>query len=213
VAIDDDFIDSSKKRKDVPWTHPPYCIIPSSIGSTEKYCVYSSSAFNDATGLSLITTPETAASIANAANDPLPAWHSRRHLAHRSRLETDTYELPYAVVSIPGKGHGVVATRHIEQFETIMTSFPALIVDNEFLPREESQGPVEGPRLFQRALDQLSDKQRFLSLARSKGGDVHIVEDVVRTNAFGITVDGRALKALYPEIAVCVPIQLLARLC
>jgi hypothetical protein len=97
---------------------------------------------------------------------------------------------------------GVVATRHIQQFETIMTSFPAMIADNKLFPSEEDDRPAEGPRLFQKALGQIADKERFLSLARSKGQGVHVVEDVIRTNAFGITVDGRDMKGLYPEIAV-----------
>jgi hypothetical protein len=99
---------------------------------------------------------------------------------------------------------GVVATRHIQQFDTMMTSFPAMIADNELsrFPSKEDDRPVKGLLLFQKALGQLADKERFLNLARSKGDGVHVVEDVIRTNAFGITVDGRNMKGLYPEIAV-----------
>ncbi len=86
-----------------------------------------------------------------------------------------------------------------------MTSFPAMIADNEFFPSDEDERPVKADRLFQRALDQLADEERFLSLARSKRESVHVVDDVIRTNAFGITVEGRDMKGLYPEIAVCRP--------
>lgn len=145
--------------------------------------------------------PKTAASIAEPIFDPLPAWRSRRHLARRGRLGTKT-SLPYTVTAIPGKGLGVVAARHIRQFETIMTSFPAVIADNEFFPAKEGDGNPTGTRLFQKALDQLTDKDRLTTLARSRGGDTHVVDDVIRTNAFGITIDGRDMKGLYPEIAV-----------
>ncbi|KXX72970.1 SET domain-containing protein 5 [Madurella mycetomatis] len=201
IPVDDDTDGLARENENVPWTQHPYCVAPLSTGSTEKFCVYSSSAFNYGSGVSLITTPRTAASIASEIQDPLPAWRFRRHLAHQGQLGTEVYDLPYAVTPIPGKGLGVVATKHIKQFEVIMTSFPAIIADNEFFPSEGEAGPIESPRLFQKALDQLPDKERFLALARSKGDDFHLVEDLIRTNAFGITVGGRDAKGVYPEIA------------
>ncbi|KAK3377509.1 hypothetical protein B0H63DRAFT_502266 [Podospora didyma] len=196
ALVDDDTDESLAHRilANTPWTHAPYCLVPRSIGSEQKFCVYSSSAFNDGSGISIIATPETAATLAAAVQNPSPAWRARRHLAHQARA--------YSVIPMPGKGMGVIATRRIAQFEAFMTSFPAVIADNDFFPDDEDAGgPSEGKRLFQRALDQLSDKKRFLSLAKSKGEDVHVLEDVLRTNAFGITVNGRDAKGLYPEIA------------
>ncbi len=151
----------------------------------------------------MIVKPETAASIADAILDPLPSWRSRGHLAHQGRIEADISDLPYRIASISGKGLGVIATRRIRQFETVMTSFPAIIADNEFFPTERGEGPPEAAQLFQTALDRLTDKRRLLSLAKSRGGDIHVVDDVIRTNAFGVTLGGRDLKGLYPEIAVC----------
>lgn len=204
IPVDDDTDGLARENENVPWTQRPYCVASLSTGQTEKFCVYSSSAFNHGSGVSLIATPQVAASIASVVQDPLPAWRSRHHLAHQGHLGTETYDLPYAVRPIPGKGLGVVATKRIRQFETIMTSFPAMIADNEFFPSGGDEGPTESPRLFQEALDQLPDKERFLTLARSKGDDFHLVEDLIRTNAFGITVDGRDAKGVYPEIAVCI---------
>jgi len=187
-----------------PWTDRPYCLYPRSIGLKQKFCVYSSSVFNNNAGISIVTTPEAAASLANAAGNLFPAWCNRGHLAHGVDLTAEqAAPLPYKVVSMPGKGKGVIATRKISQFEHIMVSYAAMIVDNEFIPAEGEQAPVESWRLFQRALDQLHDKKRFLSLATSRGEEVHIVEDVCRTNAFGLTIVDRKLKGLYPEIAVC----------
>ncbi|KAK0609578.1 hypothetical protein B0T17DRAFT_134101 [Bombardia bombarda] len=217
VPVDDETGHDSSPR---PWTHPPYCLtphLPTSSAAVDKLCVYTSSSYNDNSGISIIATPETAAALANAVQNPLPAWHARQHIARRGRLQShelsrkDTKNdkaspLPYTVITIPGKGQGVVATRHIAQFETILTSFPAMVVDNELFPVEEDEGPpAEGPRLFQRALERLSDRERFEDLARSRREaehGVHIVEDVIRTNAFGITTpDGKEAKGLYPEIA------------
>ncbi len=197
LPIDDD----TSPKQDNPWTHLPYCAIPSSFEGSKKFCVYSSSAFNDGSGISLVTKPETAASIADTILDPLPAWRSRGHLAGRSR---EHYDLGYQVMPIPGKGFGVIATRRIRQFESILTSFPAMIVDDEVFSAKEGHGLLpEGTRLLQKALDQLRDKPRFLDLAKSQREGVHLVDDVIQTNAFGITVGGQDMKGVYPEIAVC----------
>jgi hypothetical protein len=191
--------------RELPWTHPPSCVIPDAAGSPEKFCVYSSSAFNDGSGIAIIADPETAAGVASTVQDPLPAWRSRHHLARHGRLATETVDLPYAVTPIPGKGLGVVATKRIKRFETILKGYPAMIADNEFLSlgKKKFGGLPDGPQLFQKALDQLPDKERFLTMARSEEENVHAVEDVIKTNAFGIIVDGRDMKGVYPEIAVC----------
>ncbi|KAM7200407.1 hypothetical protein V8F20_005384 [Naviculisporaceae sp. PSN 640] len=195
-----------------PWSFPSYCLpSTSSLGESDisKLCVYTSTAFNQNTGISIIAHPETAATLVSAIFNSTASYSARHHIAGRNSLKDN----PYVVTSISGKGMGVIATRHIEQFSTIMVSFPALVIDNELFPdEEEEEVPGEGPRLFARALGQLSDQERVLSLARSRGtddeeehrggGKIHVVEDIVRTNAFGIyTVDGRDFKGLYPEIA------------
>ncbi|KAK3324992.1 hypothetical protein B0H66DRAFT_511281 [Apodospora peruviana] len=202
APIDDDSESSANLAK-TPWTHPPYCLSLAHV--EDKLCVYSSSAFNDNAGISIIAHPSTAATLVQAVSNPVPAWYARQHIAHSPSTTTGPAKnVKYKVGTIPGKGKGVIATRHIDQFQTIMVSFPAMIVDNELFPAEEDEGPVEGPRLFRKALAQLTDRERFLGLARSREHQsVDVVEDVIRTNAFGITtLDGRDAKGLYPEIAV-----------
>ena len=202
-AIIDDTTPFDDLNLTTPWTQPPYCIIPRSIGSAQKFCIYTSSSYNLGAGLSILTTPEVAAALSHAALSPLPAHAARNHLAHNGILSPDQESLlPYQVVPLPGKGKGVIATRHIPRFTTIMIGYPAMIIDNEFLPADPNKAPVEGWRAFSRALMGLGDEERFLSMARSKEGDVHVVEDLVRTNAFGLFVGGRDLKGAYPEIAV-----------
>jgi hypothetical protein len=205
--VDDDTPTHVSGQTYVPWTQPPFCIIARSTGFPEKFCVYTSSTYNNDRGISLLVKPETAASVAEAIQDPLPAWNSQRHLTAQGRLQAEIHDLPYTVVSIPGKGQGVIATKHIKQFDTIMTSFPAVVVDDIFLPRKNEQGPAESQHLLREALEQLTDKERFLGLAKSKGEDVDLVEDLIRTNSFGITVDDRDIKGVYPEIAVRYPIS------
>ncbi|KAM7198996.1 hypothetical protein V8F33_004733 [Rhypophila sp. PSN 637] len=171
-----------------------------------KLCVYTSTSFNENSGISIIAHPETAATLVAAISNTTASWNARHHIAGHAHLAGDLDSLPYVVTPIPGKGIGVIATKPIPQFSTIMVSFPALVIDDELFPDDdEHEVPGEGPRLFTRALGQLTDKKRALDLAKSRGhedGKVHVVEDVVRTNAFGIyAVDGRDFKGLYPEIA------------
>ncbi|KAK3984220.1 hypothetical protein QBC44DRAFT_389009 [Cladorrhinum sp. PSN332] len=184
----------------LPWTHPPFCDV---VGKEEEFCVFSSTAFNIGSGLSILTTPETAAGLVPTISDIKPPWGSRAHLAAKGMLDSlHGNDRPYALIDIPGRGTGVIATRKIKQFETIMTSFPAVIVDNEFFPeREEEKGNEEASEFFDAILEGLGDKERLLGLARSRGKGVHPVEDVVRTNAFGMTLNGRKSKGVFPEIA------------
>ncbi|KAH8881328.1 hypothetical protein GQ53DRAFT_735558 [Thozetella sp. PMI_491] len=198
--------DESQIPANYPWDYAPFCRVLASVGSDEKQCVYSMSAFNDNSGISIIAPPDIAASLVDAVQRPTAAWNARHHIARNGEPpspRSGEARLPYVVKHVPGKGTGVVATRKIEQFEVLMMGFPAMIVDNAFFPSMDSdEGLDEGTRLFQKALDQLSDQPRFTSLAVSRGGDVHIVEDVIRTNAFGTWINGKGFKGLYPEIAL-----------
>ena len=200
APVDDESTDQALGK--TPWTYRPYCLFGP---ADNKLCVYSSTSFNDGTGISIIATPETAATLVEAVGNPLPASDARRHINPGSSGESSE-DVPYLITPIPGKGMGVIATRHIQQFETIMVGFPVMIVDNDLFPADEGDGiPAGALRLFQRALDWVADDKRVTGLARSREGreGVHVVDDVVRTNAFGITtLDGKDAKGLYPEIAV-----------
>jgi hypothetical protein len=168
--------------------------------------VYSASTFNQNSGISLITTPETAAGLADAIQNAAATRRERIHLAVQDLTQPDDgreANLSYEIKYLPGKGRGVVARQGIKKFDIIMTGFPAMIIDDIFFPPlSDGLAPAESPHLFQLALEQLSDSKRFLALARSMGGNVHVVEDIIRTNAFGLSLNGRAHKGLYPEIAV-----------
>jgi len=197
--------DTTGNDSGTPWANDPYCLVPRSVGEQEKFCVYSAPSFNEARGLSLITLPEIAASLAAGVQNPTSAGHARRHLAgqHKYRPKEEP-ELPYVVREVRGKGIGVVAKRDIKQFELVMTGLPAMVVDNDLFPSLEQENPPDVSwSLFEKALEHLTDQQRFLSLARSMPQELHAVDDIIRTNAFGVTINGRRHKVLYPEVAVC----------
>ncbi|KAK4160572.1 hypothetical protein QBC43DRAFT_359285 [Cladorrhinum sp. PSN259] len=187
-----------------PWTNRPFCdTLIEKEGKEQEFCVYSSSSYNLNSGLSILTTPETAAGLATAVSSNFkPHWDARVHLAEKGVLDSNESTRPYKYIKMPGRGLGVVATRKIKQFETIMTNFPTVIIDNAFFSEsEEENGNEDAADLFEKMLQQLGDIERVLSLARSRGEGVHVIEDAVRTNAFGMTLNGRKSKGLFPEIA------------
>ncbi|KAK0716092.1 hypothetical protein B0H67DRAFT_601447 [Lasiosphaeris hirsuta] len=198
IPFDDD--SPASEAAGLPWTSAPYCLTPRSVGSAQKFCLYTAAAYNLGAGLSVLTTPDAAASLAAAVADPSPAWHARDHLAVGGVLGREQEaRVGYKVVNVRGKGMGVVATRLIKKFETVMVSLPAVLVDNEFLPAEEEEAPAEGAKFWKR-VEGVGDWARVDRLARSREG-ANVVEDVVRTNAFGVRVLDREGKGLYPEIA------------
>src|SRR3569833_2355786 len=163
--------DESGPRLTEPWTHTPFCLTTKSERYPERSSVYSASAFNDNRVLSMAVTPDVASSVFDAANNATAAYEHRFHILGQEEIQYDEFEqeveLPYEVVPIPDMGKGVIATRKIKQFDTIMTGFPAMIIDNTFFPQEEDMAPLEGLRLYQRALDQLTDLGRILIMAKS----------------------------------------------
>lgn len=194
--------DETGLRDELPWTHEPYCVFHEAAGkATEKYCVYTTTAFNENSGLSLVTTPDIAASLVEGIHNQTAAWNARDHLQVSGQPRPNA-KLPYQIVDIPGKGRGVVATRRIPQYESVMVSYPIMIADDVFFPRDQRQAPEQGPFLCQRAAAQLVDRKRLLSLAKSGDRGLSLVEDIIRTNAFGLSINGKDHKGLYPEIAV-----------
>ncbi|KAK6949099.1 hypothetical protein Daesc_009172 [Daldinia eschscholtzii] len=172
-----------------PWTHPPECV-DSKKKPGVRYCVYSNSQHGNG-GISLITTPETAASTVEILNDS--GYTHFKHFANSSA------EPAYEVADIPGKGKGVVATRHIKRAEAIIPDWAALIVGLDF---PTSITRTEGYRLLHKAVDQLADPDRVLSLAHSSAFSGDIVEDILRTNSFSFTLADESHMALYPDVSV-----------
>jgi hypothetical protein len=200
-------VDDTTGLRNSPWTYEPYCVNIGSSSPAGKLCVYSASTYNNNHGLSVITTPEIAASLVDAVENHILAWNERKHLlaglgTSSAHNDDENLEVPYEVRDVPGKGKGVVATRLIKKTETIMVGFPVMVIYDKLFPLLVENEPIaESFPLFQHALNQLSDQDRLTCLAQSIGRDLHIVDDVHRTNAFGYALNGIAHKGLFPEIA------------
>src|ERR1051325_2549018 len=81
----------------------------------------------------------------------------------------------------------MVLRREVMARLTILKAFPVVIADNAFFPKEQGdtgQGNARARKFFQKALEQLGDIDKVKTMARSRKGKVHLLEDVVRTNSF-----------------------------
>jgi hypothetical protein len=100
---------------------------------------------------------------------------------------------------MPGKGKGVVASQKITKGSAFMVDYASIIAAVEF---PEKMPRFQGHMLLERAVEQLPDPQRVLSLARSKSSTTALVEDVMRTNSFSITLNEKPWMGLFPQISV-----------
>lgn len=174
-----------------PWTHAPECVNATGRPGTE-YCVYTNSRHGIG-GMSLITTPETAAASIDLL-DEIEYPHPRGNSAGNG---SDRW--PYKIVDMPGKGKGVVATRVIKQYEELMVDYASLVVDLVF---PQALNREVGYDLLHTATDQLSDPRRVLTLGQSSSVAQDAIENVLRTNAFHTVLADREHMALFPDVSV-----------
>lgn len=171
-----------------PWSHKPRC----TTANLRKYCVFTSSHFGSS-GLSLIAHPQAASSLAPILNgiyhSSFPSPTSTRNL---------NLEPAFEVRDIPGKGKGLVATRHIKAKETFLLDHAALVVQDSFAQDaigEEIRG------LLNEAADRLVDPSAVKSLG-TRWRSRNVVEDVLKTNNFKSELDIGRSSVLFPVISV-----------
>lgn len=192
LAVDDNT--AAESGAWAPWAYPPHCVYPPEENTTSKYCVYTYLSNGEA-GVSLVATPEGASSVAgilSARPEPwgeLPSW----------QFDPGADRKSYQVSGLPDKGKGAVATRRISAGEVIIRETPFVL---GFTSGPEGIAREENPRLLKAAFEGLPawHQERLADAAASTGGEWH--EDVMRTNAFGVAVDGAEFSALFPEVAV-----------
>ena len=176
-----------------PWSHRPDCNNPIDDYSPQ-YCLYTDDTFRGEQGISVLTTAELAASMADSLDDANIPPEFRGFLVGGMDVA------PYRITDIPGRGKSTVATRRIKAWETILIGYPALITINDM----EGASYDEIMEMLQRAVDQLRPNARetMYSLAQSTG-DNSIVRDVIMTNSFGLEVGGVKHMAVFPTTSVC----------
>jgi hypothetical protein len=160
-----------------PWSHEPYC-------PSERYCVYT---FNTTSSdsVSLIFTPANAEKAKKTLQK-----------TNVSELTQDGAEEAKAwrVVDIPAKDKGVIATRKIEKYETIMVDHAAVIMDVDVEEELTSN-------LLKVAVNRLHQANTIHALGASTSKGT-LEQRIMKTNAFGTTVAGVGSKALFPLVSV-----------
>jgi hypothetical protein len=95
----------------------------------------------------------------------------------------------YEIKNIPGRGKGVVATRRIRKRELVTVDFPVFVVRLDFINGDSYTGRQRRV-MMETGLNQLPAEQKkaIMGLARSTGGEPMI--DILRTNGFGVEIEG-----------------------
>ncbi|SPO04011.1 uncharacterized protein DNG_06694 [Cephalotrichum gorgonifer] len=168
----------------LPWTHRPYC-------ADTPYCVFTNAHFHGNNGISIITTPALAAHTLDTIESTFASPFRQAFLDPEGRPA-------YEVRDIPGKGKGAVAVRTIRKGERFMVDYAGIIADTDF-PAQLKM--ADGRKLLEAAVDQLPRMEKIRDLARSTDTQTRVVEDLLRTNSFGMTVEERNVMGLFPEIS------------
>jgi hypothetical protein len=163
---------STDDKPHAPWSHEPHC----TSTSQQQFCVYTSNTTGPY-GLSFISTP------AHTDN----AFRNLHALSDDQIGEEDQIPL-WDVRQIPGKGQGVIATRPIPAYTTIMHDSAALIIDKSIPSTVQSS-------LLDIAIRQLRRPDVVLELDTGAGG-------VVATNSFGTTFANTSSFAVFPNVSV-----------
>ena len=171
----------------MPWSHNGLCQTAPEDDKNgnggKNYCLYSSSSFGGRRGISIVTTPERAAKLAKRT-----AFNSNpRRVAPQPSYPRDNP--PFAAGEIPGKGIGVVATRHIQHGEVILANTPAIMVDHAAIDDLGDNFPYD---FLVPAIGNLPREHReaYLNLShhREAKDEAGRINGIMNTNAFDINI-------------------------
>lgn len=170
-----------------PWMHPPFCV------DSTAYCVFTATAFQSR-GLSIITTKPTNSTSAISLISSIVSSRFPPPIQLPSVP-------PYEIRQIKNKGLGLVATRKIPRGSKFMLDYAMVLADVD-LPSKLKM--AQGRELLQHAMNRLPEPEKVLGLARSSltPDQTPAAEDVLRTNAFNVEVEGKGFMGLFPNIAV-----------
>lgn len=181
-----------------PWSYRPYCIQPALADiDAPEYCVFTHNTFRGR-ALSLITTPELAASMVESLDDSTLPESLRDHPS--SPLTTKSKKQKAVdVKNVKGRGKGTIARRRIQKWETAFVSYPVMVVRADFLKDLDEE---EKKELKELAVSQLPERQRkaVLNLAHTTGGE--LIEDILRTNIFSVDIGSVPHMGLFLEGSV-----------
>ncbi|KAJ6445162.1 SET domain-containingprotein [Purpureocillium lavendulum] len=165
-----------------------HCITPEE--ATEPFCVYSSHAFADGRGISILTTPSRIASISQ-----LPAFIESSAFMDGNGARVSP---PFEERELPGRGRGLIANRTMFRGDRILAHTPLLMLDTEAY---EDLDDTEWIELETAAVDQLPAESRAAFWKLYGQPTTHPVSDRINTNAFEIETAAGTYYGVFPEIA------------
>jgi hypothetical protein len=183
-----------------PWLQEPFCLDPEDQEPGPPDCVFTSAEFRGNQGLSIITTPDLAASMVEYLDDSRVSSQLRQHIIDGGQNGKNR-TAAYVIKDMPGRGKGAVAKHKILKHQTVMVGFPVLIVRLDFL-NDGRYNERQQRLMMRKALRRLDPRQQesIMALARSTGGDP--ILDILRTNGFGIEIGGAQHLALFVDGSV-----------
>ncbi|KAK1992041.1 hypothetical protein LX36DRAFT_645412 [Colletotrichum falcatum] len=189
-----------------PWTHEPVCVGPKEAGKGAALCAFVKEDFGGGggAGLLVVTSPEIAAADHSVVQDSDPRWwigHGRRQQQQQQQQSARSdAPPPFEVREVPGKGLGAVANATVRAGDVVLRERPVLLQLAEVpgAPVNRMQGLWVLEEGFVRLPP--GDQRRVFGLSRSTGG--HVLEDIIRTNTFGVTFNGVGHFGLFPSVAV-----------
>lgn len=184
-----------------PWSQPPFCPNPvNDDNSGQADCVFTFATFRGNQGLSLITTPSLAASVVEYLDDSDLPPSTKHQLSGFGRNEQDG-SVAYEIRDLPGRGKGLVTKHRVARHETVMVGFPVLIVRLDFVNGEQ-YSQRQKRAMMETGVRQLPAEQQreIAALARNTGGER--ILDALRTNGFGIDIEGVQHLALFIDGSV-----------
>ncbi|PNY26563.1 SET domain-containing protein 5 [Tolypocladium capitatum] len=170
-----------------PWKFRGKCHTPKN--TSESFCVYSSHAFADGQGVSILTTLDRAESIRQ-----LPVFGKKGAL---SGVKTQSSP-PYEERELPGRGRGLIANKTLHRGDVIFAQTPILIIDERVWGVLEREQHTE---LAQAAVDGLppGSKKVFWELFNRNASDPVISR--IYTNAFDCEIEQSGYFIVVPEVS------------
>ncbi|KAK3935952.1 hypothetical protein QBC46DRAFT_412553 [Diplogelasinospora grovesii] len=167
------------------WSYAPTCnYYETSPGITsEVHCLFTSTAFRNGHGVSLISTSTVASHLVG-----LDAFTDGPFFL-RSALGK-----PYEIIDADGRGKGVVAKRTIRRGEILMVDYPALLIGIQFL--QDTQ-PHHRRRLLRQAINQLPEDARARVFALSRGNAPHEMDAILGPNTHSVSAQVSPIQHPY----------------
>lgn len=188
----------------ISWTFHPQCMSQATKNdSTPRIdCLFTSADFRNGHGISMVTSTTIASNLIGLdalSDQPNPL---ARHHPHGR-------EPAYTMVSVAGKGMGLVASRKIRRGEIIMADVPSVLIAVSFLADTKAH---HRRRVIKNAIKQLPEQARDKIHGLYRGASNYEIDAILGPNSNTIMLADEAHVGLFAEVAVCISLTEPARM-